>query len=495
MKQIKYILPALLLIIAVSSFTLHSPDKGNKKKGKGHEITVQIHHLNDSVCYLYHHYGDKQRGVDTVQIGKDGLCVFKGDEPLPGGIYIVYVPDKVYFEMIVNEQNFSIETDTGDFISNMKISGSKENEVFNKYQKFRKQQFEKSKALKERLDKNKSNKDSTKVLNDLMKKLSEDTEEYTVKLFDDNPDLFFTKVMNMTKPIDIPDPPKDEDGNIIDSMFQLRYHQKHFFDNIDFSDDRILRTPIYQQKINDYLKLLTSPHPDSVIRSIDFILDKARANEEVFRYTLASLYNKYNTSKIMGYDAVFVHISEKYYLSGDAPWADSTFIKEIADRIREISPTLIGEKAKNITLVDTLMRRIPLYSVNAKYTILFFYEPDCGHCKKATPKVLDVYHEFQQYGVEVYGVCTKTDIDEWKEFIIDFGTDWINVADPYHQSNFRNLYDVRSTPILYLLDEDKVIIAKRLGPEQMRKLLARKLGIELPDEEIEDDTGGKEKED
>lgn len=485
MKRIDSLLVFLFALLITSSAFAVVPgnDKKAKKDGEGHEIKVKINHVNDSLCYLYHHYGDKQRAVDTVARQKDGSYIFSGNEKLDGGIYIVYIPEKVYFEIIVNEQKFQIETDTGDFISNMKITGSEENRIFNEYQKFRKVQFEKQKTIKDELDKIKGDAKLKKQKEDELRNLGKEIEDYSQKIIDNNPDLFFAKVLSMTKPITIPDPPKDDKGNIIDSSFQLRYNQKHFFDNIDFSDDRVLRTPIFHQKIEDYMKHLTLPHPDSLIKAIDFILDKTKASDELFRYTLATMYNKYNTSKIMGYDAVFVHISEKYYISGEAYWADSTFIADITKRVRELTPTLIGEKAKNITLVDTMLQRIPLYSINAKYTVLFFYEPDCGHCKKATPKVLDLYHEFQGLGVEVYSVCTKTDIDEWKEFIIEYETDWINVADPYHQSNFRNFYDVKSTPILYLLDQDKTIIAKRLSPEQMKKMLAEKLGVELPEED------------
>lgn len=483
--KLKFGLPILIGFAVLISFALTGMKPDKKGKKSGHEIKVRINHINDSVCYLYHHYGDKQKAVDTVPIQKDGSYVFKGDDELPGGIYIVYIPDKVYFEIIVNEQNFSIETDTGDFISNMKIQNSVENKIFNDYQKYRKTQFAISKDLKDRMEKNKQNKDSVEILKAEQQKIFDDMEKYNNDLMAAHPETFFLRVLNATKPIEVPAPPKDKDGNILDSSFQLRYHQRHYFDNIDFSDDRMLRTPIFQQKIDDYLKLLTHPAPDSVIKSIDFILGKAKANDEMFRYCLATLYNKYNSSKIMGYDAVFVHISEKYYISGEAYWADSAFVADITKRVRELTPTLIGEKAINITLIDTLGMRIPLYSVNAKYTILFFYEPDCGHCKKATPKLKDLWLEMNQYGVEVYAVCIKTDIDEWKEFINKFELDWINVSDPYRQSNFRNFYDVRSTPVIYVLDEEKTIIAKRLSPEQVFDMLSDKLGLNLPKKAVD----------
>ncbi|MBI4646341.1 MAG: DUF4369 domain-containing protein [Bacteroidia bacterium] len=220
MKPRYYGLLILSIVLIISTGYINKT--GTDKKGKGHEIKITIQHVKDSLCYLYHHFGDKQRAVDTVPLDASGRCVFTGDEPLSGGIYIVYIPNKVYFEIMVNEQFFSLETDTGDFIGKMKITGSVENKIFNDYQKYRKVQYNKSQALKKRLDNNKNNPDSTKIIEDLMKKVGTETEKYTLDLIENNKDAFFVKVLKMTKPIDIPGPPKDANGNIIDSNFALQ---------------------------------------------------------------------------------------------------------------------------------------------------------------------------------------------------------------------------------------------------------------------------------
>ena len=41
--------------------------------------------------------------------------------------------------------------------------------------------------------------------------------------------------------------------------------------------------------------------------------------------------------------------------------------------------------------------------------------------------------------------------------------------------SFRQLYDVTSTPILYLLDKDKRIVGKKLTIQQMNELLEEKI--------------------
>jgi hypothetical protein len=80
-------------------------------------------------------------------------------------------------------------------------------------------------------------------------------------------------------------------------------------------------------------------------------------------------------------------------------------------------------------------------------------------------------------GVEVYAVLTQPDEKaDWQKFIDDHGLyDWINVWDPDMISNFHVLYDVHSTPTLYILDKNKKIIAKRLDVTTAGDLLEKLL--------------------
>src|SRR4051812_26851032 len=79
----------------------------NMKAG-GYEIKVHIIGLKDTAVYLGNHFGDKQYVKDTIQLDKDGRGVFKGKDSLPGGIYLIVLPNKTYFEIVVKEQKFAI---------------------------------------------------------------------------------------------------------------------------------------------------------------------------------------------------------------------------------------------------------------------------------------------------------------------------------------------------------------------------------------------------
>lgn len=440
--------------------------------GKGHNIKVKINGISDTVIYIGNRFADKTYIVDTLQVDKDGLAIFKGEDELDGGIYFVYMPDKIYFEVLIGEQKFSLETDTTDLIKNMKVTGSDENRVFYEFQNFSNDQRQKLDVLKKRMKANDGNEDSTKVIKEQMKTINDGMKSYMSDIIDKYPKYLLAAMFRANEPIEIPESPKDEQGNVIDTLFGLHYHQQHYFDNIDFGDARLLRTPIIHQKMMEYLKKLTLPTPDSINKAVDFIIEKSRANDEVFHYVVSTLTNYYETSKFMGMDAVFVHMAEKYYISGEADWANSTLLSKMEERVMKIKPTLIGGVAFEINLPDTtLTQRHSMHAIDAEYTLVFFFESDCGHCKKMADKLVVKYDSLQMYGVEIYSVSTMSDLDVVKEFIKEKGIEWICVSDFFRESYFRSYYDIYSTPILYLLNDKKEIIAKRIGADQVLEIV------------------------
>jgi thiol-disulfide isomerase/thioredoxin len=203
---------------------------------------------------------------------------------------------------------------------------------------------------------------------------------------------------------------------------------------------------------------------------------KTQGSDETFQYVVRYLLNHYQKSNIMGMDEVFVHMAEKYYLSGKADWVDSTTLAKMRDRVSKIKPNIIGKKAPELKVINTSGEHTSLHDVESKYTLVYFWEPTCSHCKKLTPKIYDLYQDYSRDQLEVFAVYTQTDRQEWLKYLNNKGLDWINTYDPKYLSNFRQKYDVYSTPTVYLLDKDKTIVAKRLGFESLKKMLEQKIG-------------------
>jgi alkyl hydroperoxide reductase subunit AhpC len=91
------------------------------------------------------------------------------------------------------------------------------------------------------------------------------------------------------------------------------------------------------------------------------------------------------------------------------------------------------------------------------------------------PKLKDLYDKFKSKGVEVYAVDDAVEEQKWLKYIREHNLNWINVADLQTHNNFRHDYDLTSTPQIFLLDDTKTIIAKRIDVETLGDILQHKI--------------------
>lgn len=443
------------------------------KEKDAYNIKITIKSLSNTQGYVGYHFADKQYVSDTLKIDEKGTMIYKGIKPLDGGIYIVVTPNKKYFEMIIaDETEFSLETDTLDFVKHMKVKGSKENEWFYHYLNFMADRTKEIEPMNKKLELYKDNKDSTEAIRKRMSAIDKAVKDYKVDFMKEHPTSFLAKIFRTSQDPDVPSEIPVLPNGRKDSTFAYKYYKAHFFDGVDFSDARLLRSPLIYNKYKQYLDKLTYQIPDSIADACIYIIEKAKANKEVFKYTLVYTTNTYETSKIMGMDAVFVRLVEEYYNTGQAYWADSTLLFKISDRARVLKPLLLGKKAPNLMLYDDKNVLKPLWAINSKYTILCFWDPDCSHCKKTVPELAKLYHnELKAKGFEVYAVNTEVEPEKWHKFIADNTLDWINVADLNLHNTFRSVYDISSTPVIFILNDKKEIIAKKLGVEQISEFV------------------------
>jgi thiol-disulfide isomerase/thioredoxin len=281
--------------------------------------------------------------------------------------------------------------------------------------------------------------------------------------------------LNAMQEPEIPEIPNLENGRP-DSTFAFRYFKAHFWDNIDLADDRIIRTPFLHGKVEQYLTKLTLPLPDSLIISIDHLMPLAGDNFETFKYLMWYLTIKYESSEIMGYDAVFVHLVDTYYDDPRMSWMNKTVKENLTKKANSLRNILIGKVAPEMILFDTLQQPVSLHKINSDYTLVYFWDPDCSHCKKETPLLHEFYKNNKDiFNLEVYAVCMDTSWKDMKNYIIKNGTTWINVNGFYSMTpDFRQLYDVHSSPVMFLLDRKKNIIAKRLLSDQMEAFIRQR---------------------
>ncbi|TLS65165.1 TlpA family protein disulfide reductase, partial [Mariprofundus erugo] len=106
-------------------------------------------------------------------------------------------------------------------------------------------------------------------------------------------------------------------------------------------------------------------------------------------------------------------------------------------------------------------------------TIIYFWDPQCGHCKKESPKLVEFYNEYaEKLDVEVYTVCADSNLADMKKYIREKKMNFINVNGPRsYTTDYHELYNIFTTPVIVVLDKNKKIIAKRLVSEQLPEFI------------------------
>lgn len=433
-----------------------------------YKITIKIDNLKDTTVLLAYHFRDKIYTIDSVYLNSNCKGILKGEEKLQEGQYLIYLPNGKYFDILIDDdQKFFVRNQENDFVSNFKIRGSKSNKLLCKFTKRINAINNELNVLQKQKLQARNNKDSIAYFNKLIaeKNLSQRSLQEEIRN-GDSENLFYSLMKTTLEPI-IPENVKQQD-----SLQQYLFYKKHFLDEINFSDNRLIRSSHLYYKINQYLTQVVYQHYDTVSNEADKIIAKTPEGSLTRQFITEHLLGFFALSKYMTHRNIFVHLAETHYLSGNAGWIDSVRLGKIRDRVNSIKPTLADQIAPDLRVITVDMDPTSLHELVADYTILFIYEPECGHCREYTPKIKLLSEEYWDKGLEVFAMYSLVDTAVWKKYIVDFELGgWNNVFDPYRSSNFYDLYNVITTPKLYLLDNNKKIILSDVGFEQIRDYL------------------------
>ena len=505
----KKILLSLTILLAFSKLSIAQ---------NGYEIKINFKGCKDTMAYLVGYQFDQQYIADTCKKVKNGLIIFKGKKELAKGVYVLVSEGKsTYFDFFINEnQKFTINTDIADIVNSLKSIGNKENESWFSYMKYFTNKNLEFGKLRDQT-KGKSKVDSANFMNEKLKILNDEVKSFENEFMSKVKGTFVYDVLNLKTEKEPTEIPKASNGRP-DSVFQYYYYKNHFFDGIDFKDERIIRTPFFDDRIKKYFENVILQHPDTALQEVNKVMAKTGSSKDcnlIRKLLLGYFTYKYEQSKIMGFDKVFVRIAQRYIIADSVKscalqvYSEET-IKKIKERVDIMDGLLLDSKVAELYMIDTtyakqvmkmgfdtaksskavtdlyyknLEKLTPmfktLYQVSSKYTVLVFWASDCGHCQTEIPKLKENLDKIKgQIDFKVFSVQTKEDVDGWKKFIIDKKIDFINVFDPIHLNNLKERFDIYSTPVIYILDKDKKIKAKRLGSEQVVDMLKMLENIE-----------------
>ncbi|WP_235295707.1 redoxin domain-containing protein [Portibacter marinus] len=437
-------------------------------------ITITSPNYDKEYVILGYYYGDRQLVLDTVKRNDKNEFAYQSEGALDEGVYLLLLsPNNRFIQFLVNkgEGNLDIQVDTADLAKPI-IKNSPDNQLFLDYIAFLNEKGRENEKLASDINAAKEAGESTAVLEEKRKTLDQQVKDYQRNIIENHPETVTSKLISSTLDVTMPEfTGSDEEVK----SKQYYYYKSHYFDNIDLSNAIYLRTPFLHNKIDNYINKLTPQVPDSINVALTTLLDMMEPAEETYKFYLSYFLNTYARSKVVGQDGVYVYLVDNYYAKGKADWVEDDQLQKIIAEANKIKPTLIGKQAQDITVYRRDKTPISLSDIDSKYLILYFWAPDCGHCKKATPHVIDYYNKVKDsLDIEVLAVCTKLrdkEPDCW-EGVDEKGMDlWINASDANHLSRFKIKYNVQQTPSIFILNEDREIVMKKIGAEYLDEVM------------------------
>jgi len=433
----KNIIQICRLLFVLSAFFLPHTSFSQTSR-KDYEIIFKTQNYKDKYLYLIGTYANKPEMMDSAKFVKNQYVFKSSKQDLPAGFYTIQTQsgEKVAEFLIDQTRKFTIEDAEKDMI----FINSNENIVF--------QQFKK----------------------DLCH--GNDLRIYTEVA----PESLLAKyILAQYIPMAIAEFQRAPEDREAAAKRYYQFYIDHYFDNIDFKDIRLMRTPL-DVDLKDFFTLLLFPQtPDNVIANIKNlfhqITDENPTQEQldVKDFYLKKLIHLYMTADSK-FDTVFVFLVDNYITKTNTEIiseSERNVFKRMADRKRV---TLVGN---TIPVFESFTKdhfKISTADLPAKYTILWFWDPDCEHCIENTPQLYEFYSKYQNlYDFNVIACSVTEDYDRWIAFINRYNLDWYNTSYAIEEPNYDavDYFNFNDTPAIFIIDKEHTIVARQFPVEDL----------------------------
>lgn len=480
----RFIIISILFIFSVSNQLFAQKKKDSNKKELTYQIVFNLPGVPDSVLLLANYYGDHTYLRDTLYPSKKNRYsfVFEGTDTLKRGVYILAGQSNAkYIEFLIDSSLFftvqskELDPTNLNISNNVSFINSPENDLFYEFTSYMiaKQVVGSNINKKIRDEQAKPSPDILLIesYRAEIKVIYDSIYAFTDQFIETHPNNLFAKAQKLNQEIKIPE---IQPEGYTDSNWKYQYYLEHYWDYCDFSEEALVYTPIFAPFLNNYYEKVMHPAIDSIIKFSDILINKAENNPELFKYIVWYLSNRYERSKYLGHDAIFVHLIRNYYEKGLCPWVDETVLENMIERANILEPILLGKVAPWVIMPDIDGKFHSNYDFNTEYTIMYFWDTDCGHCKVSTPKLLEFYNrEKDSLNFDVFGICLTSDSVKWRNYILDKKLPWTNVGNNKANIDFREAYDIKASPKIYLLDRNKRIIVKNIDMDDLEDFIIK----------------------
>lgn len=411
---------------------------------KGYDITVNDTRFEQQMLYLLRWYNGQSTILDSARVNK-GIVRFKDSKTiLPCGNYCISdskflgtTMRSLPIDIILNQSNKAIVTRTDTTIT---ILENPESSILNNFY------LSYLNGLRHDID----------IFPSLMQELEETM-----------PEAFVTKHLRATLKGMLETNAQNEYDNWSFIMHQLQY--------TDFSEPRLIYTSAtFPVILENIIEEGSCQNSDSLIMFVDSILHRC-TNHTVLNNYVKFLFTHFDSHN-PDYDPVLVHLYDTYDKSWIEEGRENSYNRKI-NNLRKIIP---GARIPELISHDVNGKAISTNDIKSKYTVLWFWDPDCDHCQEMTPILHQLYRDHaEEWDFEVFAVEVNEDHDRWLAFSDKNELwDWTNLSTSMGEANldFIEYFDIMTTPVMFLIDnsQDHTIIARQLTLSELQIFFTNK---------------------
>jgi len=461
----------LFRVIAILAFA----QAGNAQEAN---ILFQVKHLKSPDVVFGYYQGGKAYRLDSVKVDTSVGSFRIQKNGLHPGIYFCGTNNGKLFDFVISAptDSFVIQADLAH-LDEVRSPDSEQNEALFRFEQQRsliESSFEAKKAMRDMVAQaTKNDVEALKPFDEELQALRAKTDSLALGFIKNNPQHLYAKMLQAVRP---PEPPMPLNPTLKTGKPNPEYMgwmQLHYWDNTDFNNDALLGNVFWQVYFDNFFARHVVAKPDSLILAIDEILAKTPRGGTFFQFIVLRVTQFYEQNDAPGADRIFVHMVDKHQKKDQTPWLDMATLERLAYKAGAHRPNLTGSLALNFSMPDETGKQIELYEIEAPLTMLVFYSPLCAHCMEFMPKIYQVYLDYQVKGLAAVAINTDNQGEYWKKFVGQQGWTWYDVDDHKAMEQLEKQYNAYNLPVIYLLDKDKRILAKRVKPGDLGAALGR----------------------
>lgn len=262
----------------------------------------------------------------------------------------------------------------------------------------------------------------------------------------------------------------------------------HYWDQFNFTDTTDIRgTQFFEQALSDYLYILRHASPERQAEGLEALLRKAEtgyrpngianalqpALQKAFLNRLDELLEEYLAFSYSPMQDNEMYIAVLEYITQSDSWSEEEKIRpsillELCLKNRK------GTPAADFDYVLADDTKGHLYALSSPYLILFFYDPECAHCRQLIDQMKhsSVLNEaLEKHQLRLLTIYPYADTTAWRTGLANLPTAWINCYNPASAILSDELYELKITPALYLLDSQKKVLVREGSLSEIEQAL------------------------